>query len=394
MFKIYNLKSDIIYFDNNATTQVDKEVLETMLPFLTSNFANANSTHLFGVDVNNSVKNARKQTAAIIGAEPHEITFTSGATEAINIAIKGVAENYSYKGKHIITLNTEHKAVLDTCKYLETKGFEITYLNVEKNGLINLDNIRTAIRKDTILVCIMFANNEIGVIQPIKEIAAITHQMEAIFMTDATQAIGKVKVDVDKMDIDILCFSGHKIYAPKGIGALFVRQRNNKIKIPALLHGGGHERGVRSGTLNVPGIVALGKACEIAENDFVKNNSHIENIRDYFETNILKIENTSINGDTQNRLNNTSNVYFKDVDSEALIMGLSNSSHLIAVSNGSACTASDIAPSHVLISLGLDETQAFSCIRFSFGKYNTLEEVDIVIEELKKIVNNLRAMIL
>jgi cysteine desulfurase len=385
-----------IYLDNNATTQIDNRVLEAMMPYLTTNFANANSTHQFGVGAYNAVKEARKQVAEIIGAETNEITFTSGATEAINIAIKGVSENYSEKGKHIITVSTEHSAVLDTCKYLEKKGFEVTYLSVQKDGLIDLDYFKSQLRTDTILVSVMMVNNETGVIQPIKEIAELTHRVDAIFMTDATQAVGKTEVNVDELDIDLLCFSGHKIYAPKGVGALYVRQRGNRIKIPALVHGGGHERGLRSGTLNVPGIVALGNACDMAMNELQDNQKQIKELRDYLETQLLTIENTYINGSIENRLYNVTNVCFVGADSEAVIMGLSNPEKdlpLIAVSNGSACTSTSIDPSHVLVAMGLDENQAFSSIRFSLGKYNTKDELNIVINQVKTIIENLRAMI-
>ena len=386
----------LIYLDNNATTQIDKRVLDAMLPFLTTNFANANSTHQFGVGAYNAVKEARKQVAEIIGAETNEIVFTSGATEAINLAIKGVAENYSDKGKHIITVSTEHSAVLDTCKFLETKGFEVTYLPVQNDGLIDIDFFRSQLREDTILVSVMMVNNETGVIQPIQEIAALTHEVEAFFMTDATQAVGKLKFNVDDLDIDLLCFSGHKIYAPKGVGALYVRQRNNRIKIPALFHGGGHERGLRSGTLNVPGIVALGKACELAQKELKANQIQIKELRDYLETQLLTIENSFVNGNIENRLYNVTNICFVGADSEAVIMGLSsfeNDLPLIAVSNGSACTSASIDPSHVLIAMGLDENQAFNSIRFSVGKYNTKEELDIVFNQVKDIIESLRAMI-
>jgi cysteine desulfurase len=385
-----------IYLDNNATTQIDNRVLEAMMPYLTTNFANANSTHQFGVGAYNAVKEARKQVAEIIGAETNEITFTSGATEAINIAIKGVSENYSEKGKHIITVSTEHSAVLDTCKYLEKKGIEVTYLSVQKDGLIDLDYFKSQLRTDTILVSVMMVNNETGVIQPIKEIAELTHKVDAIFMTDATQAVGKTEVNVDELDIDLLCFSGHKIYAPKGVGALYVRQRNNRIKIPALLHGGGHERGLRSGTLNVPGIVALGKACDLAQKEIEVNQKQIKELRDYLENQLLTIENSFVNGNIENRLYNVTNICFVGADSEAVIMGLSshkNDFPLIAVSNGSACTSASIDPSHVLVAMGLDENQAFSSIRFSLGKYNTKEELDIVINQIKNIVENLRTLI-
>ncbi|MDO9261995.1 MAG: cysteine desulfurase family protein, partial [Flavobacteriaceae bacterium] len=254
----------LTYLDYNSTTPIDPRVLDAMLPFLKDNFANPSSTHHFGQSINENVKQARQQIADFINAESNELIFTSGATEAINIAIKGVAENYSNKGKHIITVSTEHKAVLDTCKDLERKGFEATYLSVLQNGLIDLSELQKAIRPDTILVSVMYVNNETGVIQPIKDISKIAHEKGALFMTDATQAVGKIEIDVDDLGIDLLCFSGHKMYAPKGIGALYVRQRGNKVILTPQVHGGGHEQGLRSGTLNVPGVIALAKACEIA----------------------------------------------------------------------------------------------------------------------------------
>lgn len=382
--------SNFIYLDNNATTKIDPRILQAMMPFLTDNFANAASTHPFGVGAYEAVKEARQQVANLIGSEVHEIVFTSGATEAINLAIKGVAESYFNKGKHIITVCTEHSAVLDTCKYLESKGFEVTYLPVQPDGLINLAVLTEALRPDTILVSVMLANNEIGVIQPIKEISDLTHQNGSIFMTDATQAVGKIEVDVDVLGIDLMCSSGHKFYAPKGIGVLFIRQRRpNKIKIPALLHGGGHEKGLRSGTLNVPGIVALGKACEIAKAEMKKNATKVKELRDYLEVELLRIENTHVNGSISNRLFNTTNICFKGADSDAIIMGLDN----IAVSNGSACTSASIEPSHVLSSIGLNEQDAFSSIRFSLGKFNSNEEIESVISSVQNIVQSLRDII-
>jgi cysteine desulfurase len=389
-------KKQVIYLDNNATTQIDKRVLDAMMPFLTNEFANANSTHQFGVKAYESVKTARGQVSELIGAEPHEIVFTSGSTEAINLAIKGVAENYHSKGKHIVTVSTEHSAVLDTCQYLESKGYEVSYLPVEPDGLINLNELKNVLRDDTILVSVMLVNNETGVIQPIKEIAELTHSMDALFMCDATQAVGKIRVDVDELGIDLLCLSGHKFYAPKGVGALYVRQRINRVKIPALLHGGGHEKGLRSGTLNVPGIVSLGEACAIAKTELNKNAEKIVVLRDYLETELLKIKETSVNGNTASRLFNTTNILFQGADSDAIILGLSNTENnlpLIAVSNGSACTSASIEPSHVLTAMGLDEVAAFSSIRFSFGKFNTKKETDIVIDMVKDVVTNLRSMV-
>lgn len=388
--------NQIIYLDNNATTPIDKRVLDAMMPYLTNEFANASSTHQFGVHAYEAVKAARVQVADLIGAEAHEMVFTSGSTEAINIAIKGVAENYQTRGRHIITVATEHSAVLDTCKYLESKGCEVTYLPVKKDGLVDVEEFKAKLRTDTILVSIMFANNETGVLQPIKEIAELTHNIGALFMSDATQAIGKIPVDVDDLGIDLLCMSGHKLYAPKGVGALYVRQRSNRVKLPALVHGGGHEKGLRSGTLNVPGIVALGTACALAKKEMTKNIESISALRDYLENELLKIDNTGVNGNTTARLANTTNILFKGADSDAIIMGLSNPESdlpLIAVSNGSACTSASIEPSHVLTAMGLDETSAFNSIRFSLGKFTTKKEIDIVTKFVKDVVSSLRSMV-
>jgi cysteine desulfurase len=379
----------MIYLDNNATTKIDPLVLETMMPFLTDNFANAASTHVFGVGANEAVKTARQQIAELIGAEVHEIVFTSGATEAINLAIKGVAEQYQTKGKHIITVQTEHSAVLDVCRYLETKGFTVTYLSVQPDGLIDLEVLKAAIRPDTMLVSVMAVNNEIGVIQPLKEIADMAHKVGALFMTDATQAVGKWILNVDNLGIDLLTLSAHKFYGPKGVGALFVRQRRpNRVKLEALLHGGGHEGGKRSGTLNVTGIVGMGKAAELAQKYLASDAKRVGKLRDTLENELLQISGTRINGNRDNRLYNMTNVLFEGCDSDALIMGLEN----IAVSNGSACTSASIDPSHVLMALGMTETEAFSCIRFSLGRFNTADEIPQVVEAVKKVVGQLRAM--
>lgn len=383
----------IIYLDNNATTQIDSRVLDAMMPFLTNNFANAASTHQFGVEAYEAVKEARKQIAELIGAETNEIVFTSGATEAINIAIKGVAEGYSEKGKHIITVQTEHKAVLDTCEYLEKKGFEVTYLPVKKDGLIDIEVFKNTLRTDTILVAVMHVNNETGVIQDIKQLSELTHQNGSLFISDCTQSVGKIDVNVDELGIDLLCMSAHKIYGPKGSGALFVRQRGNRVKIPALLHGGGHERGLRSGTLNVPGIIGLGKACAIAKLEMDANSVEIKSLRETLETQLLRIDGTSINGNSEHRLYNVSNIFFRGVDSDALIMGLSNLENeitLIAVSNGSACTSASIDPSHVLMAMGMDETDSFCSIRFSLGKYTNLSEIEYTIQKVNEQVKILK----
>jgi cysteine desulfurase len=386
----------MIYLDNNATTRIDPRVLETMMPFLTDNFANAASTHPFGVSAHEAVKTARQQVANLLQCEPHELVFTSGATEAINLALKGVAENYGRDRKHIVTVQTEHKAVLDVCAYLDKRGYEVTYLPVQQNGLLDLAVVKEAIRPDTLLVSVMWANNETGVIQPIRDIAKLAHEAGALFMTDATQAVGKLPIDVDRDGIDLLTFSAHKFYGPKGVGGLYVRQHSlagssvRKIKPEAVLHGSGHERGLRSGTLNVPGIVGMGKAAELAPiADASVETQDIASLRDPLEDALLQIPGTSVNGTRENRLYNTTNVQFENCDSDALIMGLEG----IAVSNGSACTAASIDPSHVLLAMGLSETEAFSCLRFSLGRFSTEADVDATVEAVKGIVEELRALV-
>lgn len=385
----------MIYLDNNATTQIDSSVLESMMPFLTNNFANAASTHKFGVGAHEAVKEARKQVADLIGADTNEIIFTSGATEAINIALKGIAEAYQSKGKHIITVSTEHKAVLDTCISLEKKGFEVTYLSVSETGLIDFEIFKNTLRNDTVLVAIMHANNETGVIQDIKKIAELTHETGAFFFSDCTQSVGKIPVNVDDLGIDALCLSAHKIYGPKGVGALYLRQRKNRLKIDGLVHGGGHERGLRSGTLNVPGIVGLGKTCELAFFKMDENLKKIKELRDLLEQQLLEIPDTQINGDSTFRMFNVTNILFKGVDSDALIMGLSEPDEnepMIAVSNGSACTAASINPSHVLLAMGLSEYESFCCIRFSLSKDTTNEDVLTTAKIVRTQVNKLRKM--
>lgn len=380
-----NKQNNILYLDYNATTPIDPRVLDVMLPFLKENFANPNSTHYFGKSINEKVKQAREQIAKFINADTKEVIFTSGATEAINIAIKGLAENYSHKGNHIITVSTEHKAVLDTCQDLERKGFEITYLSVDAEGLINLEDLKSAIRTDTILVSIMYVNNETGVIQPIKEIASITQKKNVLFMTDATQAVGKINIDVDDLGIDLLAFSGHKMYAPKGIGVLYVRKNHNKLQISPLIHGGGHENGLRSGTLNVPSIIALAKACEGVKEEMVENQEKIIILRDNLENELLKVSNTSLNGSYKNRIYNTTNICFKGIDANILIGRMKN----VAVSNGSACTAAVVEPSHVLKAMGISDEDAFSSIRFSLGKFNTKEEINTVIKNILELTNSM-----
>lgn len=369
-----------IYFDHNATTPVDPRVLDAMLPYFSENYANSGSAHYLGSRVKNSVEASREQIASFIGADAQEIIFTSGATESINIALKGAAENYVKKGKHIITVSTEHKAVLETCKHLERIGYTVSYLPVKRDGLINLDILRNELRQDTSLVCIMHVNNETGVIQPIKEIAEIVHENGSLFMCDATQSVGKIPFHVDELGIDLTCFSGHKMYAPKGIGVLYIRQRMNHVKLSAQIHGGGQELNIRSGTLNVPGIIALAKASEIAYVEMKNDAERITELRNELERELLGIEGTFVNGNIQNRIFNTTNICFRGNDANVLIGRMKN----VAVSNGSACTAAIVEPSHVLTAMGLSEEEAFASIRFTLGRPNNLEEIKIFLNIVKK----------
>ena len=376
----------MIYLDNNATTKIDPRALEAMMPFLGNEYGNAASDHRFGVSINDSVKEARTKIASLIGADAGEIIFTSGATEAINLAIKGV---FNGSRKHIVTCFTEHPAVLDTCRYMEQKKVEVTYVPVNNNGLIDVEEIKDAIRKDTLLVSIMLANNETGVIQPIKEISYIAHTKGAYFMCDATQAVGKTPVHVNDLGIDVMSFSAHKFYGPKGVGALYLRSRKpNKVKLDPLLHGGGHERGLRSGTLNVPGIVGMGKAAEIANTEMDKDKKRIEQLRDQLEDTLLQITDTSVNGTTDSRLYNVSNLCFKGVDADAIMIGIKS----IMVSNGSACTSTKVTPSHVLKAMSRSNEEAYASIRFSLGRFNTKEEITTVISKTKEVVESLRNM--
>ena len=361
------------------------------MPFLTDEYANAASTHPFGLRAHEAVKLARQQMAQLLGCEPQEFIFTSGATEAINLAMKGVAESYASRGNHIVTVQTEHSAVLDVCRYLETQGCEVTYLPVQPDGLLDLATVQQALRPDTILVSVMLVNNETGVIQPINEIAALAHAAGALFMTDATQAVGKMPVDVEALGIDLLTCSGHKLYGPKGVGGLYVRQRKpRRVKLEALLHGGGHERGWRSGTLNVPGIVGLGHAAELCRQSMKEEITRIGALRDELEAGLLAIPGTRVNGNREHRLYNTTNILFEGCDSDAMIMGLEG----IAVSNGSACTAASIDPSHVLLAMGLDETAAFSCLRFSLGRFNLRGERELLLSTVIRTTSQLRSFAL
>lgn len=376
-----------IYLDHNATTPVDKQVLETMLPYFTEKFGNASSrTHAFGWVAEDAVKTAREQVAQLINCLAQEIIFTSGATEAINLAIKGVWENYQSKGKHIITVKTEHKAVLDTCKSLERKGAEITYLSVDREGLIDLEELKNALTPQTILVAVMYANNETGVIQPIKQIADLVHANNSIFMCDATQAVGKINCDIEDDHVDLMCLSAHKFYGPKGIGALYVRRKNPRVTLYPQIDGGGHERGLRSGTLNVTGIVGLGKACEIAQQEMWDDSIRISKLRTKLEQHLCDLPNVFINGSTKHRLFNVTNITFQGVRSETLINKIPN----IALAMGSACTSAIAEPSHVLKAMGMSDEDSYSAVRFSLGKYTTEAEINEVIEIVNRVILELR----
>jgi cysteine desulfurase len=383
-----------IYMDNHATTPMDPRVLEAMLPYFNTKFGNAASrNHSFGWDAEQGVEKAREQIAKLIGATAKEIIFTSGATESNNLAIKGIAEMYKERGNHIITQATEHKAVLDTCKKLEKQGFRVTYLPPQADGLISMDELRAAITTEgdskTILVTIMYANNEIGVIQPIAEIGKLCHEKGIIFHTDAVQAVGKIPVDVLKDNIDVLSLTAHKIYGPKGVGALYVRRRNPRVQITEQINGGGHERGMRSGTLNVPGIVGLGAACEIAMNEMATEAAREIELRDYLKAKLeAALDYTQVNGNMEHHLPGNLNMSFVYVEGESLLMGIND----IAVSSGSACTSATLEPSYVLKALGLGDDVAHSSIRFGLGRFNTKAEVDYVSDKLIDVVLKLREL--
>jgi cysteine desulfurase len=378
-----------IYLDNNATTPMDPRVLEAMLPYFNEKFGNAASrNHPFGWVAEEGVDYAREQVAKLINASEKEIIFTSGATESDNLAIKGVFEMYKEKGNHIITAVTEHKAVLDACKHVEKLGGKVTYLPVKEDGLVDLAELEAAMTSETILVSIMYGNNEIGVIQPIKEIAAIAHKFGALFMTDATQAVGKIPVDVIADGIDLLALSAHKMYGPKGVGALYVRRKGPRVKVTAQMDGGGHERGMRSGTLNVPGIVGLGKACELAGLEMESEAKRLSALRDKLEKSLTVLEESYVNGNVEHRLPHVANISFKYVEGEGLMMAMKD----LAVSSGSACTSASLEPSYVLKSLGLSDDLAHSSIRFGLGRFTTEEEVDYAIEVTKKSVTHLREL--
>jgi cysteine desulfurase len=378
-----------IYFDNHATTPVDPRVLEAMLPFFTEKFGNAASNHAFGWEADAAVEEAREEVARLIGASAKEIVFTSGATESDNLAIKGVAEFYKDRGNHIITCATEHKAVLDSCKALERRGSCVTYLGVDAQGMIDLEALRRAITDETILVSVMAANNEVGTVQPIDEIARLTKEHGILFHSDATQAVGKLPLDVAKSGIDLLSMTAHKVYGPKGIGALYVRSKNPRVRLTPIIDGGGHEGGLRSGTLNVPGIVGFGKACAIAREEMDAEREHLIELRERLREGILeRLDEVYLNGHPTKRLSGNLNLSFAYIEGESLIMGLKD----VAVSTGSTCTSATLEPSHVLKAMGVKDHLAHSSIRFGLGRFNTVEEVDHVVRRVAEEVSRLRKL--
>jgi len=379
-----------VYLDHNATTPCDPRVVEAMVPYFTEQFGNAASrNHPFGWQAEEAVDYAREQVAQLIGADPKEIIFTSGATESDNLAIKGVFEMYASKGNHIITCTTEHKAVLDTCKHVEKEGGEVTYIPVDRYGMLNLKQLEAAIKPTTILIAIMYANNEIGTVHTIGEISKIARKHGVLVFTDATQAVGKIPVDVNKDGIDILAMTAHKMYGPKGVGALYVRRRNPRVKVTAQMDGGGHERGMRSGTLNVPGIVGFGKACELARLEMAKDAERLSKLRDKLENTLMGLEEAYLNSAKESRLPHVTNISFKYVEGEGLLMGFNKN---IALSSGSACTSASLEPSYVLKALGLGDDLAHSSLRFGLGRFTTEEQIDYTIEQVSKTVHRLREM--
>jgi cysteine desulfurase len=377
-----------VYLDNNATTPCDPRVVETMLPYFTEIFGNASSrNHSYGWAAEAAIDLAREQVAALIGADPKEIIFTSGATEADNLALKGVFEMYADKGNHIITTEIEHKAILDTCKHLEKLGAVVTYLKVNSDGLIDLKELEAAITPKTIMVSIMYANNEIGVINPIREISAIAKKHGVLMMSDITQAAGKIPVDVNRDGIDLAALSAHKLYGPKGTGALYIRRKSPRVKVISQIDGGGHERGMRSGTLNVTGIVGFGKACELSLLEMETESKRLSVLRDKLENALLQLEETYVNGSRTQRLPHVSNISFRYVEGEALMMGFNKT---LALSSGSACTSASPEPSYVLKGLGLGDDLAHSSLRFGLGRFTTEEEIDYTIQAVTDTVNKLR----
>lgn len=384
------LQHSPIYMDNHATTPVDPQVLEAMLPYFGTHFGNAASrNHQFGWDAEDAVNLARTQIAQLIGADPKEIIFTSGATESNNLALRGVADMYSSKGNHIIVSAIEHKAILDTAQYLATKGFEITYLPVDQYGMVKPEAVRDAITDKTILISIMAANNEIGTINPIAEIASIAKEKGILFHTDAVQAVGRIPVNVNQWNVDLLSLTAHKIYGPKGIGALYVRRKNPRVRLSPIMHGGGHERGMRSGTLNVPGIVGFGKAAAILSDSLELEAARVRKLRDRLQAALFaQLDEVHLNGHPEKRLPNNLNVSFAYVEGEALMMAIPE----VAVSSGSACTSASLEPSYVLKAVGVGEDLAHSSIRFGLGRFTTEADVDFTIERVVKAVKKLREM--
>ena len=380
----------LIYLDNNATTPTDPRVVETMLPYFTQHFGNAASrNHPFGWVAEEGVDYAREQVGKLIGAEDKEIIFTSGATEAINLALKGAFEMYAKKGNHIITVKTEHKAVLDTCKHIEKMGGEVTYLDVNYDATIDLGALEAAIKPNTILICVMYANNETGVIQPMKEIGQICEKHGVLLMSDITQAVGKIPVDVKEIGIHLAAFTAHKMYGPKGVGALFVNRIKPRVKVTAQMDGGGHERGMRSGTLNVPGIVGFGKAAEIAMAEMHQDAARLSKLRDKLESELGQMEEVTINGNTQSRMPHVTNMSFKHVEGEGLMMTFNQN---IALSSGSACTSASLEPSYVLVAMGLGDDLAHSSLRFSLGRFTTEDEIDFAVKAVREGVNHMREL--
>ncbi len=377
-----------VYLDNNATTPLDPIVLEAMMPFFQERFGNASSrNHAFGWEAKEAVERSREAVADLIGASSKEIYFTSGATESNNLALKGIMDANPDRGNHLVTSLTEHHAVLDPSHQLKKQGYEVTYLSVDSNGLISIDELQNAITDRTVLVSILYANNETGIIQPIREIAQVTHERGTVLMTDATQAIGKIPVSVDNDGIDVLTLSAHKFYGPKGVGALYIRS-NPKVKVASLVQGGGHEKGIRSGTLNVPGIVGLGESCKVAKEKMEEDYQRLGSLRNRLEESLLQLPNTSING-SSDRLPHVTNITFNGIDGERMLLSLND----IALSQGSACSSSTFEPSHVLKAMGLSDDQAFSSIRFGLGRFTTKEDIDYTIKRIEETINQLSTQV-
>ena len=378
-----------IYFDNHATTPVDPRVVDAMLPFFTEQFGNSASKHAFGWEAEVAVHEARKNVAGLVGAAPKEVVFTSGATESDNLAIKGAAEAYRDRGDHIITCAAEHKAVLDTCKFLQARGFRTTCVPVDARGTVDLDRLRAAIDGRTVLISVMAANNEVGTIQPLDEIGRIAEEHGILFHTDATQAVGKMPIDVEASRVHLLSMTAHKLHGPKGVGALYVSARKPAVRLGPTIHGGGHEGGLRSGTLNVPGIVGFGKACELARTGMAAERPYVAGLRDRLEAGIFsRLDEVHLNGHPAERLCGNLNVSFGYVEGESLIMGLND----VAVSSGSTCTSAAMEPSHVLTAMGVREDLAHGAIRFGLGRFNTEEEVDYVVDRVAEEVTRLRGL--